>query len=124
MPELEVTIGGRSFQVACQTGEEPFLLSAAALLNAEAEPLMAHSARLPENKMLLMAGLMLADRLAGLEDQLRQAQDRITALESRPAERVEVPVVPTEVVELLAEIAARTESLAAEAEDQLAARAG
>ncbi|MDO9525173.1 MAG: cell division protein ZapA [Gemmobacter sp.] len=124
MPELEVTIGGRNFQVACQHGEEPFLISAAAMLNAEAEPLMAQAARLPENKMLLMAGLMLADRLAGIEDQLRVAMEHIEGLESRPAERVEVPIVPIEVTELLAEIAARTESLAAEAEEQVAAQAG
>jgi len=32
MPEVNIEIGGRTFQVACQTGEEHFLQSAAALL--------------------------------------------------------------------------------------------
>ena len=36
MPEVEVNIGGRSFQVACQAGEEHFLQSAAKLLDNEA----------------------------------------------------------------------------------------
>lgn len=38
MPELSITIGGKSFEVACQPGEEEFLHSAAAMLDAEAMP--------------------------------------------------------------------------------------
>ena len=62
MPELDIRIGGRTFTVACQAGEEPFLQAAAALLDAEAAPLAAQVGRLPEARLLLMAGLMLADR--------------------------------------------------------------
>ena len=32
MPEIDITIGGRSFAVACQPGEEHFLRTAAPLL--------------------------------------------------------------------------------------------
>lgn len=128
MPEVAITIGGRSFQVACQSGEEGFLQSAAALLDAEAAPLVQQMGRMPEGRMLLMAGLMLADRMAGLEDQLRGALARVAELETRPApapERIEVPVIPAVVVETLAEIAARTEALAQAAEERLApAQAG
>lgn len=117
MPDLEITIGGRSFHVACQAGEEPFLRAAAALLDAEAQPLMAQAGRMPESRMLLMAGLMLADRLAGLEDQLRNAEARLHAVESRPPpapERIEVPVeVPVDrVVEVPVEIAVLPPGLA------------
>lgn len=101
MPDLEIQIGGRAFQVACQAGEEPFLRAAAALLDAEAQPLMAQVGRMPEARMLLMAGLMLADRMAGIEDQLRGAEARLREIESRPRpapERIEVRVeVPVEV---------------------------
>ena len=58
MPELTVTIGGRAFPVACQDGEEHFLRSAAAMLDAEAQPLVAHMGRLPEAKI---TGLAWAD---------------------------------------------------------------
>ena len=64
MPELTITIGGRAFPVACQEGEEHFLRAAAALLDAEAQPLVAQMGRLPESRLLLMAGLMLADNVA------------------------------------------------------------
>ncbi len=122
MPQVEIAIGGRTFDVACQEGEEHFLHSAAGMLNTEASHLSEQIGRMPEARMLLMAGLMLADKTANLEDKLREAETEtarmraeIETLQSRPApapERVEVPVVPAAVTEALAEIAARAEALA------------
>lgn len=126
MPQVEVAIGGRSFEVACQEGEEHFLQSAAKMLDTEASHLSSQIGRMPEARMLLMAGLMLADKTAGLEERVHEAdtrmaqlQARIDELESRPAPRVEVPVIPAEVTDALAEIAARAEALA----DQVETRA-
>ena len=121
MPEVTVNIGGKGFQVACQPGEEHFLRAAAAILDAEAQPLMSQLGRLPEARMLLMAGLLVADKTAGIEDELRRARARIAELESRPEpapQRVEVPVIPPQVGETLAEIAARAEALAAAIEER------
>lgn len=81
MPDVRITIGGRDFDVACQDGEEHFLRAAAAMLDAEAQTLVAQIGRLPEARMLLMSALMLADKTAALEDQLRAAENRIAALE-------------------------------------------
>ncbi|MEZ5913165.1 MAG: cell division protein ZapA [Paracoccaceae bacterium] len=123
MAEVRITVGGREFDVACQEGEEHFLRAAAGMLDAEAAALIGQIGRLPEARMLLMAGLMLADKTAGLEDQLRQARADLAALNSRPApapERVEVPVIPAEVTDTLAEIAARAEALADDVEERLA----
>lgn len=120
MPDVTVRIGGRDFQVACQAGEEHFLRAAAGMLNAEAEPLVQQMGRLPEARMLLMAGLMLADKTAAVEDELRQVKSRLAELEGRPLpvpEKVEVPVIPPQVHETLAEIAARAEALASRMED-------
>lgn len=121
MPDLEVTIGGRPFQVSCQPGEEHFLQAAARMLDAEAQPLMAQMGRLPEARMLLMAGLMLADRTAALEDEIQALKSHVAALEMRPERAVEVPVIPAAVTDTLAEIAARAEALAAAVEDRSAA---
>ena len=119
MPQIDIAIGGRTFEVACQEGEEHYLHSAAAMLDAEAAHLADQIGRMPEARMLLMAGLMLADKTAGLEDKVKEADTRmaemqaqIETLQARPAERVEVPVVPASVTDTLAEIAAQAESLA------------
>ena len=131
MPEVKITIGGRDFMVSCQEGEEHFLQSAAAMLDAEASALSAQIGRLPEPRMLLMSGLMLADKTAGMEEQLTAAQGRLaaleaelTALQSAPGpepERVEVAVIPEIVTDSFAEIAARVEALAAEVEEKASA---
>ena len=121
MPDVTVSIGGRDFQVACQAGEEHFLRAAATILNAEAEPLVQQMGRLPEARMLLMSGLMLADKTAALEDENRQIKEKLAALEARPMpapERVEVAVIPPQVIETMAEIAARAEALAERIEDR------
>jgi cell division protein ZapA len=81
MPDLEITVGDRNFTVACQAGEEPYLQAAAQILDAEAIPLQARVGRLPEVRMLLMAGLMLADRTTSVEEDLRRAKARIAEME-------------------------------------------
>jgi cell division protein ZapA len=125
MPQVEITIGGRTFEVACQEGEEQYLISAATMLDAEAAHLSAQIGRMPEARMLLMAGLMLADRTAGLEDQVRENELELTGLHAqiaeaaaRPAARIEVPVIPQEIHDGMAEIAARAEALADQADAQ------
>ncbi len=118
MPELEVMIGGRGFQVSCQPGEEHFLRAAAAMLDAEAAPLVTKLGRLPETKLLLMAGLMLADRTAAVEDEARTLRARVAELEARPVATRDVAVIPPQVIETLAEIAARAEAMAAKVEER------
>jgi cell division protein ZapA len=124
MPQVEITIGGRNFEVACQDGEEQFLMTAAAMLDVEASSLSTQVGRMPENRMLLMAGLLLADRTAGLEDKVREAEGRLAQAQAQleqtsfqgTVERVEVPVVPTEVIETMSGIAERVEAIADEFE--------
>lgn len=118
MPEIEISIGARPFRVACQEGEEHFLRTAAQMLDAEAQPLLSQLGRLPEARMLLMAGLMLADRTAAVEDEIRQLKARLAEVEGQPAARIEVPVVPPAVFETLAELAARAEAIADQVEER------
>lgn len=127
MPEVEIHIGGRSFEVSCQEGEQHFLQSAAKLLDDEAQVLTSQIGRIPEARMLLMAGLMLADKTAGLEDKLREAEAQLAEIEGQlqavqgaGPEQVEVAVIPPGVTDTLAELAARAEALADTVEEKMA----
>ncbi|CUI00947.1 cell division protein ZapA [Leisingera aquaemixtae] len=130
MPEVTIHIGGRGFEVSCQEGEESYLHSAAKMLDDEAQVLSDQIGRMPEARMLLMAGLMLADKTAAVEDRIKEVEaelaervQELEALKSAPPpepERVEVAVVPPQVTESLAELAARTEALAQQVEEQAA----
>jgi cell division protein ZapA len=122
MAELEITVGGRNFMVACQEGEEHYLRTAAAMMDSEAQPLVTQMGRLPEARMLLMVGLMLADRAASVEDQIKVLKGQIEELQSRPLpepQKIQVSVIPPQVSETLAEIAARAEALAAKVDDKV-----
>ena len=86
MPEVEISIGGRIFEVACQDGEEHFLHAAAKLLDTEATALTQHMGRMSEARLLLMAGLMLADKMSGVQDQQASLKQKLGAQEQLIAE--------------------------------------
>ncbi len=129
MPDVTIDIGGRSFTVACQDGEEGFLNSAAELLDREAQTLVASGPRLTQDRMLLMAGLMLADKSISAEEELRTMDRRLAQqsklldeMQARPEpepERIEVEkvvekeVVPKAALDRLTALADRAEALAA-----------
>ncbi len=120
MPELNLRIGSRTYQVNCQAGEESFLQNAAALLDEEAKTLVAQSGRLPEPRMLLLAGLMLADKLTEANAKLTQASEELEKFRSAEPETVEIPVIPADLTDAMAELAAQAEALAALAEEKSA----
>ena len=130
MPEVQINIGGRQFEVACQEGEESYLQSAAKMLDDEAQVLSDQVGRMPEARMLLMAGLLLADKTAAVEDKIAEVRAELAEREAELAglrnvvvepERIEVPVVPQSVTDTLAELAARAESLAADVDEKVPA---
>lgn len=125
MIEVDIEIGGRSFTVACEAGEESHLRAAAALLDSEAQSLSTHLGRIPDSRMLLMAGLLLADKTKDLESRLSLAEQRLgqtnadlERLQSAPP-KVEVPVVPPQLSETLKDAAEQAESIVKALEDKL-----
>lgn len=112
MPEETIRIGNRDYQIACQPGEERFLQNAARLLDVEATTVMSQTGRLPENRVLLMAGLLLADKAVGIEEQMRAREDRIRELEREVARLREAPAVPGNLVETMAGLASKAEAVA------------
>ncbi len=129
MPDMTITIGGKPFTVACQEGEEAFLQSAADLLDKEAQVLVQGGARLTQERMLLMAGLMLADKNISADEELRALDRRLAQqtkviddIKSKPAPEPEVrevevvrEVVPDGAVTRLDALAERIEALARKA---------
>lgn len=118
MAEVEFKIGHKSYTLTCQAGEERLLKRAAALLDTEAQVILEQAGRMPEPRLLLLAGLMLADRTSTFEDRAASAERELNRIRANP-QRVEVPILPPSVAEAMAELAARAEALAQKAEDQL-----
>ena len=80
MTELEISIGGRIFSVACDNEEQEKVREAAALINEEADAIQSTLGRLPESKMLLLSALMIADRLVDLESESKVFKEKSEVL--------------------------------------------
>ncbi len=92
MPELILEIGGRVYEVVCDEGQETSLESAAKLLDSQAQQISESASASTEKRMLLLAGLMMADtasaerrQLAEVEEKLRAAEERIRIAEAKSA---------------------------------------
>jgi cell division protein ZapA len=62
MAQMKLEIGGRSFMVTCQDGEEEHLTRLAAMVDGKARE-SGDPAGLNESRMLLFTSLLLADEL-------------------------------------------------------------
>ena len=120
MAKTAVSIGARDYTVACRDGEERFLKNAAALLDAEAKAIvreMERGDRMPETQMLLMAGLMLADKTASLQEKLRLAEEKLAAAETLVSEyqggdNPTVEVMPEGLADRLRALTEKAEAIA------------
>jgi cell division protein ZapA len=63
MAEIDLTIAGRPYRVACRAGEEDSLLAAAALVDAKSREALAGLGTMSEARQLLFASLLLADQI-------------------------------------------------------------
>ena len=63
MAEVELTIAGRPYKVACRNGEEDTLRQAGALVDEKSREALAGLGTLSESRQLLFAALLLADQI-------------------------------------------------------------
>ena len=122
MPDINLNIGGRSFAVACPEGEEASLEAAAQILSADARTLVEQSKTLSESQMLLISGLMSADRAISIQEDLKKAEVEINNLKLKIEEgsmeksidddKLSSSNLTTELYESLSKLSLKAESLA------------
>ena len=91
MAEVELTIAGRNYRVACRAGEEETLRAAGALVDAKSKEALAGLGTLSESRLLLFASLLLADQIVdGREVDLPSGPDpELVERATKVAERLE-----------------------------------
>lgn len=75
MGQVAVTLNGRTYRLRCGDGEEERLLSLAAHVRNRIDALAAEFGQAGDERLLLMAALLIADELF-------DARDKITTLEA------------------------------------------
>ena len=91
MAEVELTIAGRNYRVACRAGEEDNLRAAGALVDGKSKEALAGLGTLSESRLLLFAALLLADEIVdGREVALPTGPDpELVERATKVAERLE-----------------------------------
>jgi cell division protein ZapA len=85
MGTVSVHIAGRSYDLACEDGQENRLAALASQVDRETQELARQMGALGESRLLAMAGLMLADKL---DEAQSQRADPTALEEARQAIRV------------------------------------
>lgn len=110
MSNVTLSIGGRSFTVACADGEEAHVTGLGRLIDAKAAE--AGAVGQTESRMLLFASLMLADTVHDLQRRAAETAAQAVASAAAPASG---PSISPELTKILAEtldaVASRIENL-------------
>ena len=93
MGEVNITIGGRSFKLGCDDGEEPHLMLLAEHLGKHVENLRATLGKTGDEQLYLMAGLMVCDELWDSRYALEKLEEK---LKSRVVIPKQVDILPPE----------------------------
>ena len=64
MGQINVTVNGRSYQVACDDGEEAHLMQLAEYVTKQADDLAGSMGQIADSRLLLMTSLLVADELS------------------------------------------------------------
>ena len=74
MPQVKVTINGRSYPVACGEGEEERIRGLAEYVDKKVTEFAGSAGAVGEARLLVLASLVIADELADATESLRRAR--------------------------------------------------
>jgi cell division protein ZapA len=81
MPQVNVTINGRQFRMACEDGEEAHLLRLAENLDQRISRLRERFGEIGDTRLTVMAALTLADELAETKERLAGMEPELATLQ-------------------------------------------
>jgi cell division protein ZapA len=81
MPQVNVTINGRQFRMACEDGEEPHLMRLAEDLDARITRLRGRFGEIGDTRLTVMAALTLADELSEVKQKLARLEPELSTLQ-------------------------------------------
>jgi cell division protein ZapA len=81
MAQVNATIAGRQFRLACEDGQEDHLLSLAKDIDTRIIDLRRKFGEIGDTRLTVMAALMVADDLTEANRRLRRLEEEIAALQ-------------------------------------------
>ena len=113
MAQVNVTISGKSYRIACEDGQEDHLRTLASKLDQSIVQLRERFGEIGDQRLTVMAAITLEDRIQELEQRLETVQDEIAALNGARATAAEQQAADRgELVDAIDSIAERIETIA------------
>jgi cell division protein ZapA len=81
MAQINVTINGRQFRMACENGEEARLTRLAEQLDRRIGELRASFGEIGDTRLTVMAALALADELSEIKEKLQRLEPELATLQ-------------------------------------------
>lgn len=105
MAQLTVRINGYAYTVGCEDGQEPHLIAMADQVEQRINSIKALGGQSGESRLLMLAGLLMADELHDLREELAEAR-------GQPAVPAPAAAAPEWLQERLVRIAEHAEAIA------------
>lgn len=113
MSQVNVTISGRSYRMACDDGEEDHLAGLAERLNRSIDQLRARFGEIGDQRLTVMAAITLADQHAEAERRALEAESELAGTqEAQREEAARRVAAEEEMAEAIMALAERIEALA------------
>jgi cell division protein ZapA len=80
MSQVNVTINGRQFRMACEDGQEAHLAELAQQLDRRIEGLRAKFGEIGDTRLTVMAAITVADELTEMQQRLKRLEEELAAI--------------------------------------------
>jgi cell division protein ZapA len=113
MAQINVTVNGRDYTVACDDGEEAHLKDLARYLNNQVQKLADSVGQVGDTRLLLLAGLVVADELSEMLAKIDELSSELERLKTgRPPAVEKVQKAEIVAAEMLEKAARRIDDIA------------
>ncbi|CAN7431914.1 cell division protein ZapA [Bosea sp. LjRoot90] len=81
MPQVNVTISGKAYRMACGEGEEPHLEGLASFYDGKIEEMRQAFGEIGDMRLHVMAALMVADEVSELKKKVETLEGRLQSIQ-------------------------------------------
>jgi cell division protein ZapA len=114
LPQVNVSIGGRSYRLACNEGEEPHLEALAREVDAKFVAMHKAFGEIGDQRLIVMTALMIADETSEARKRIAELEAETERLAERErAARREAEIQAVAAAQAFGEMSQRIEKLAA-----------
>ena len=76
MAQVDVSVNGQSYRIACEDGQEDRLVDLATMVDEKVLELVNQIGQVGSNRLLVMAALIIADELVDLKNEVGSLQEQ------------------------------------------------